>query len=70
MASLGIIVEIIKVRKSQEFPGSFPKNVGLVAVDSAHYRVLGDLEMKTVSWCLFCRSESHGLVTLNAAAGG
>jgi hypothetical protein len=69
MVGLGIIVEIIKVRKSQEFPRSFLKNVGLVGVDSAHLRVVGDLQMKKVFWYLFCRSESHGLVTLNAAAG-
>jgi hypothetical protein len=50
--------------------GSFPKNVCLVAVDSAHYKVVGDLKMKRFSWCFFFRSESHGLVTLNSAAGG
>jgi hypothetical protein len=47
---------------------SFPKNVCHVTADSAHYRVVGDLEMKMVSWCFFFRSESHCLVTSSAAA--
>jgi hypothetical protein len=48
---------------------SFPKNLFLVAIDSACYRVVGYLEMQLASWCSFCRSESHGLATLDAAAG-
>jgi len=31
---------------------SIPKNVCLVAVDSAHCIVVGDLEMKMIFWCL------------------
>jgi hypothetical protein len=49
---------------------SFSNNVYLVAMDSVHWGVVGDLEMEKVFWCFFCRSESHGLVTLNATAGG
>jgi len=37
----------------------FPKNVCLVAVDSVHERVVGDLEKKMVSRCFFYRSKSH-----------
>jgi hypothetical protein len=60
-------------------PMSFPKNVCPVTVDSAHYRVVDDVEITMDSWCFFFRSlrgvgpygleaESHGLVTSSAAA--
>ena len=65
-ANLSHLTSLCKIN----VPRSFPKNVWLVAVDSVHYTVVGDFAMKMVSWCPFCRSESHGLVTLNAAAGG
>jgi hypothetical protein len=47
------------IGQSGYFPSIFPKNVFHVTVDSADYRVVGNLEMKIVSWCFFCLSESQ-----------
>jgi len=41
-----------------------------VAVTAVHYKVVGDLEMKMVAGCFFCRSGSLGLVTSSAALAG
>jgi len=52
VSSWGGVAELIAIRHhSQEeiATKSFPKNICPVAVDSAHYKVVGDLEMKMVT---------------------